>query len=90
MWRIGGNPDRQLGASPNWPPAYRGLRPGGNTGPGEIEKKFHPSTICRSYPGEIRCAVAIANFTGHRGAGWVKMMGELVLNEVEGKEFLTI
>jgi hypothetical protein len=39
-------------------------------------KKFHPSTICRSY--------------GADRAGRVKMMGELVLNEVEGKEVFTI
>ncbi len=29
----------------------------------------HPSTICRTYPSEMRCAVAIANFTGNSGAG---------------------
>ncbi|MGV7223807.1 MAG: hypothetical protein ACQ9MH_20060 [Nitrospinales bacterium] len=29
----------------------------------------HPSMIFRTYPGEMRCAVAITNFTGHGGAG---------------------
>ena len=41
---------------------------------GKIVRFLHriisrPSTIFRTYPGEMRCAVAITNFTGHGGAG---------------------
>jgi len=38
-------------------------------------KNGSPGTIFRTYPSEMRFALAIATFTGHSGAGWVKMMG---------------
>jgi len=52
--------------------------------PVKYKKKFHPSTICRTYPSTI------CRSYGACGAGWVKMMGELVPNEVEGKVVFTI
>ncbi len=33
-----------------------------------------PGTFTETYPGEMRCTVAIANFTGHSGAGGIFTM----------------
>jgi len=33
----------------------------------QIEEKYNPSTIFRTYPSEIRCAVTNVNFTGRAG-----------------------
>jgi hypothetical protein len=71
-------------------------------GPGKIEKGLTPVRFAEPTPVQYALLLLLqisqgrpqyhlsacpSSSTGSLGAGWVKMMGELVLNEVEGKAF---